>query len=360
MSDSPPYVSVVMPVYNGEKYLREAVESILAQTFRNFELIAVDDGSTDDSASILASYHQQDERIVILTHSKNQGIVSALNRGLKIARGKYIARMDADDVSLPERFERQIEFLEAHPKVGILGSEALFIDSQGQEIARMVHERNDLTIRWTSLLANVFFHPTVMIRRAVLTENNLCYQSGIKSGQDYDLWLHLLEHTQGANLDRPLVRYRVYPESISSRNKQEQMARHAQVSFANLQRTYPEIRFTPDEHAALVAAVTGKMSASQYRQRPALARRYLELWRVFVLRHRENPALKGLRHEAVNMAAKIGLYPPFQPGWLETTRGLFAADPLWMFYFAIKFSNMVRLKLMGIRLSRLRRAGLSD
>jgi glycosyltransferase involved in cell wall biosynthesis len=358
MNDSSPFVSVVMPVYNGEKYLREAIESILAQTFRNFELIAVDDGSTDGSASILASYRQQDERIVILTHSQNQGIVSALNWGLEIGQGKYIARMDADDISLPERLERQVEFLETHPQVGILGSEAIFMDLQGQEIARMVRPRDDLSIRWMSLLANVFFHPTVMIRRAVLTEYSLCYQPGIQSGQDYDLWVHMLEHTQGANLDQPLVRYRVTAESISSQYKQEQMVNHNQISFAYIQRMFPEIRFAPAEHAMLVAAFTGRLSSSQSRQRPALARRYLELWRAFVLRHRGNPALKRLRHEAVILAAKMGLYPPFQPGWLETMRCLFAADPEWVFYFAVEFSNMVRLKLLGIHLSRLRRVSL--
>ena len=358
MSDSSLCVSVVMPVYNGEKYLREAVESILAQTFRNFELIAVDDGSTDGSASILAGYRQQDERIVILTHSKNQGIVSALNRGLEIAQGKYIARMDADDVSLPERFERQVEFLETHPQVGVLGSEAIFMDSQGQDIARMAQTHDDLSIRWTSLLANVFFHPTVMFRRAVLTEFNLGYQPGLQSGQDYDLWVHMLEHTQGANLDQPLVRYRVTAESISSQYKQEQMVNHNQISFAYIQRLFPEIRFTPAEHALLVAAFTGRLSSSQSRQRPSLVRCYLELWCAFVERYRGNPALKRLRHDVVILAAKIGLYPPFRPGWLETMRYLFAADPEWVFYFTVEFSNMIRLKLLGIHLSRLRRISL--
>lgn len=358
MSNPSPIVSVIMPVYNSEKYLREAVESILSQTFRNFELIAVDDGSTDGSGSILAGYHQQDERIVILTHLKNEGIVSALNWGLKIASGKYIARMDADDVSLPERLEQQVRFLEAHPQVGILGSAAIFMDSQGQEIARLVQPGEDLAIRWTCLLANAFFHPTVMIRQAVLTEFNLGYQPGIQSGQDYALWVQMLEHTQGANLHQPLVRYRVYAESISSQYMQEQRENHDQISFASIQRLFPEIRLASAEHAMLVAAFTGNLSLSDYRHRPALARSYLELWRAFVIRHSGKPALKRLKHDTVVLAAKNGLFPPFQPGWLETMRCLFAADPLWVFYFAVKFLNMVHLKRLGIRLNRLRQVGL--
>lgn len=291
---------------------------------------------------------------MILTHSINQGIVPALNRGLKMAQGKYIARMDADDVSLPERFERQVEFLEAHPEVGILGSDVIYMDSQGQNIIRMAHPYDELSIRWMSLLANVFFHPTVMIRRAVLTEYHLEYQSGIQSAQDYDLWVRLLEHTQGANLDRALLWYRVYTESFSNQHKQERTARSAQTSFAYIQRMFPEIRFPPDEHDMLVAAVKGEMIPSQYRLRPALARRYMELWRAFVVRHNGEPALKRLRHAAVLQAAKIGLYPAFQPGWMETLRGLFAADPLWVFYFAINFPHMVYLNLHGRRLRQLR------
>jgi glycosyltransferase involved in cell wall biosynthesis len=358
MSDSAPVVSVVMPVYNSEQYLRAAVESILAQTFRDFELIAVDDGSTDGSASILADYHHQDGRILILTHSQNQGIVSALNRGLKIASGKYIARMDADDISSPERFERQVEFLESYPQVGILGTEAIFIDSHDREIARMSHPQKDLSIRWTSLLANVFFHPTVMIRRAVLTEYNLAYQPEFQSVEDYDLWLHLLEHTQAANLDRPLLRYRVHAGSISSQYEQVQKEKHTRISLATIQRLFPQIRLPLEEHAMMVAAFTGMLSASNNHHRPALARRYLELWQAFVLLHRGEPALKPLRHEVVALAAKIGSFPPFQPGWQETTRCLFSADPLWVFYFCFELAGMIALKFKGIRLSQLRQIRL--
>jgi hypothetical protein len=257
---------------------------------------------------------------------------------------------------LPERFQRQVEFLEAHPQVGILGSDAIFIDSNGRSIARMSHPHEDLSIRWTSLLANVFFHPTVMIRHTIMTGYNLSYQPDFQSVEDYDLWLRLLACTQAANLERPLVRYRVHTESISSQSKQKQKEKHARISYAYIQRVFPEIRFTLDDHAMLVAAFTGALSASNNHQRPALARQYLELWQAFVLRHHEDPALKSLQHETVILAAKIGLFPPFQPGWLGITRDLFSADPLWPFHFFARFFGMLTHKFQGIRLGHLRRA----
>jgi hypothetical protein len=209
-----------------------------------------------------------------------------------------------------------------------------------------------------SLFSSVFFHPTVMLRRSVLVDNNLAYQPGFESVEDYDFWVRLLEHTQGANLDQPLVRYRVHAESISSQYKQEQMIKHAQISFAYIRRTFPEIQITPDEHAMLVAAFTGNLSPLQNRKRPALARRYLQLWQAFVRRHRGNPALKRVTHTAVLLAGKIGLYPPFQSGWMETIHGLYAADPLWEFYFGLQFINMIYLKIQGTRLEHMRQGSL--
>jgi len=359
MNDAAPMVSVVMPVHNGRKYLGSAIESILAQTWRDFEMISVDDGSTDGSASILKDYQQQDGRVVIITHPQNLGIVSALNHGLKAARGKYIARMDADDISLPERFEQQVEFLESHPQVGVVGTEAIFIDDQDRKITRMSHPHDDLSIRWTSLLANVFFHPTVMIRRAVLVEYDLEYRADFQSlGQDYELWLRLLEHCQAANLKQPLLYYRVHPESISSQQKQEQRERHARLSLAAIRRSFPQIDLSVEEHAIMAAAFTGHLRASNNRWRPLLGKRYLELWRAFAVKHVGDPALQPLKHETVVLAAKIGLFPPFQPGWLEFTRILFSVDPTWLYHFCLGFMNMIVLKFKGIRLRHLRQADL--
>jgi len=122
-----PLISVVMPVYNTEKFVAEAIESILAQTFTDFEIIIIDDCSTDKSWQIIQDFSEKDQRIVTIQNSENQGLARSLNKGLKIAKGQFIARMDADDISMPQRFEIQLDFLKNHPDVGVVGSTVKFI-----------------------------------------------------------------------------------------------------------------------------------------------------------------------------------------------------------------------------------------
>ena len=130
---STPLISVIMPVFNGENFLQDAVGSILGQTFTDFELIAIDDGSTDNSTALLESFRLNDRRVIIQRHTENQGVTAALNTGLALARGKYIARMDADDISLPVRFEKQVAFMETHPEIDILGSAVRLMDERGRK-----------------------------------------------------------------------------------------------------------------------------------------------------------------------------------------------------------------------------------
>ncbi len=129
----PNRVSVVMAVHNGEKYLRQAVESILAQTFMDFEFIIVNDGSNDSTDSILGEFASRDKRIIIVQNGKNIGLTRSLNRGLELAHGQLIARMDVDDISFPQRLEAQVDFMESHPEIGILGTAACVIDADGKK-----------------------------------------------------------------------------------------------------------------------------------------------------------------------------------------------------------------------------------
>lgn len=355
MSDTAPQVSVLMPVYNGARYLRAAVDSILSQTLRDFELIAVDDGSTDGSGSLLADYQAQDARLRLLRQPSNQGIVAALNLGLQQARGEFIARMDCDDISHPDRLARQVAFLQAHPQVGMLGTDALFIDPDGRRLARMGHPREDLSIRWTSLLANFFFHPTLMFRRSILVENGLLYRAEFTGAEDYDLWVRMLPTTRAANLPLPLVRYRVHPHSLSSRKELDQADKHVLISRDHLDRVLPEVHLDPLEHRHLVAAFTGRLNPSLSRLRPALARRYLELWGDFSRLHAQEEDLPRLKHQVAGLAAKIGLFPPFKPGWRQALDALFRVDPLWWVYFCWNLAKMMGMKLTGIRLGQFRR-----
>jgi len=213
-----------MAVYNGERYMREAVDSILAQTFPDFEFIIVDDASTDSTPAILDSYN--DPRLVRLRNEDNIGLTRSLIRGLTPARGEYIARMDADDVSLPERLERQVAYLDAHPEVGLVAAPFVFMDEAGNEktVSRPPTDRCQL--RAVLVRGNQFCHGVAMFRRACLDTVG-GYRDAFRYAQDYDLWLRILERYEVACLDDVLYKYRVTFNSISVTKLAEQDAYHA-------------------------------------------------------------------------------------------------------------------------------------
>lgn len=159
--DTKPVVSVLMSVYNCEEYLREAVDSILNQTFMDFEFIIIDDGSTDSTAAILAEYERKFTRLCI-HHQTNQGVIASLNMGLELAQGKYIARMDADNVSLPERLAKQVDFLETHPEIGVLGTGAQIMDGYGNTSQTVQFPTQHGVLRRCLCFFNPIVHPTVM------------------------------------------------------------------------------------------------------------------------------------------------------------------------------------------------------
>jgi glycosyltransferase involved in cell wall biosynthesis len=207
-----------MPVFNAESFVAGAVQSILAQTHTNFELIAIEDGSTDRTADILRSFH--DKRLRIITNNGNRGIVESLNAGLGSAAGEYIARMDADDEALPERFERQLAFITLRPDVAVLGTSVQLIDESGQAIGHEGFPLTDAAIRKTMFVHNPFCHGSVLIRREVLTQ---CggYDGRFLHNEDYDLWLRIGARHQLANLPDTLLRRRIHRESITSKREIE-------------------------------------------------------------------------------------------------------------------------------------------
>ncbi len=207
-----PTISIVMPVYNAEKFLREAIESILNQSCTDFELIIVDDGSIDHSPKILQSYH--DPRIVLITNEANSGIVESLNRGIKKAHGRYICRMDADDVSLPERLETQLEFMEIHPEVAVLGTNTIMIDERGDTVGTESYPVTHREIMKTIFIHNPFAHGTVMMRMEILRECGM-YDKRFLHNEDFDLWLRIARKYQVANLPLPSVKRRIHHESIT-------------------------------------------------------------------------------------------------------------------------------------------------
>lgn len=237
-----PLVSVLMSVHNDLQYLRESIDSILYQTFGDFEFILIDDGSTDGSGDFLKDL--SDPRVALVVNPSNIGLTASLNRGLEIARGKYLARMDADDISEPQRLHRQVEFLEAHANIGIVGCSRHLIDDGGKTIAIAPALENDLAIRWKCLMGNPFAHPTVMIRRQALLDNALQYDPSFRTAQDYELWTRLLPRMQAANLPEPLVRYRLR-NGISRGSKTQQLANHDRIIRLAIQRLLPGFHLDP-------------------------------------------------------------------------------------------------------------------
>jgi glycosyltransferase involved in cell wall biosynthesis len=208
-----PLISVLMPVYNAERYVAEAVESILAQSFRDFEFIIIDDGSTDGSLAILEKYAARDERIRLISRP-NTGLVGALNEGLSMARADLIARMDADDIAMPERFASQAEYLSNHHEVVAVGGRILAIGPFGDDLTEMLDHESHEVIDREHLRANCSIaHPAAMIRASSLLAIG-GYRAKYWPAEDLDLWLRMAEVGHLANLSEVVLKYRQNPQSI--------------------------------------------------------------------------------------------------------------------------------------------------
>jgi len=213
-------VSVVMPCFNTARYVTEAVTSILAQTHRDFELIAIDDGSTDDTVAALQAI--ADPRLQIIRNSTNLGIVETLNIGVAASRGEFVARMDADDVALPQRLERQVAFLRSYPEFAAVGTGVSYMDEHGvaQRSPRLPPTSN-MGLRWRLLLGNCVHHPTIMFRRSQLSLP--VYSSIYPDIEDYELFLRLAAAGTLANIPERLLRMRRHGLSVSGQRHQAQL-----------------------------------------------------------------------------------------------------------------------------------------
>ncbi|MCI5221093.1 MAG: glycosyltransferase [Candidatus Electrothrix sp. AR4] len=234
-------LSVLMPVYNGEHYLRETMQSILRQTFTDFEFLVVDDGSTDNTPEIIGSF--DDPRIRRIENPERLKLSGALNRGMKEATGQYIARMDADDIALPQRLQRQIEYMEQHPEVGLCGT-AIEIFGKGK-IRKDIYPTTSDAIRTYALVDSPFCHPTVMMRRELFIKHDLWYDGGYYPTEDYELWARATALFPTANLDEVLLRYRVHDNSMTCSDWDEMDRQAARIIQGLLKKL--AIEFTEKE-----------------------------------------------------------------------------------------------------------------
>lgn len=209
--DTAPLVTVLMPVYNGEKYLAEAIDSVLNQTYTHFEFLIINDGSTDGTEDIILSY--ADPRIVYVKNEQNIKLIATLNKGLKLAKGKYIARMDADDISLPQRLEKQIAFLENNPNVGLGGSYLKTLGAANDQVIE--YKTSSDEIKFRLFFDTHFPHPAAVLRKDVLERFGLEYEAEYIHVEDYVLWNRMAEHTDLAILPEVLVLKREHENQIS-------------------------------------------------------------------------------------------------------------------------------------------------
>lgn len=205
-------ISVILPVYNSQDYVEEAIQSVLDQTYRDFELIIINDGSTDNSSQIINSF--SDTRIIYVNNQKNSGLIQTLNDGLRIAKGKYIARMDADDICLPDRFKKQVEVLEKNDKVVLVSSD--FYEMKGSDLKLSSGFAKSDEMKTVLLFAPGIAHPTVMMRN-IFKDGVLKYQEEFKHVEDYQLWTDLSSVGDFVNISYPLLKYRSHDAQVSAK-----------------------------------------------------------------------------------------------------------------------------------------------
>lgn len=226
-----------MPVYNGEKYLKEAIDSILNQTYTNFEFIIINDGSTDCSEEIILSY--TDTRINYISNSANIKLIKTLNVGLNAATGKYICRMDADDISVQNRIEVQVDFMENHPEYVLAGTYVNTINELGQLQKTIEYYTQDEDLRFAMIHYCPFIHPSVILRSDRIKKNNYHYLEEYIHAEDYHLWTILANEGKVANIPLYLLNYRVHPEQISSVHEQFQRQQMKHIQEAYLKWLFP-------------------------------------------------------------------------------------------------------------------------
>lgn len=223
-------VSVIIPCYNAAKYVEQAVRSIMEQSYKNLEILVANDCSTDETLEILKKLACEDSRIKVINNEVNLQIVKTLNKLIDLSNGKYIARMDADDISLPDRILHQVSFLEKNPQYDVCGVSAFHINENGQKIRKSLLPKKYEDIKTASLYMSPLYHPTVMIRSNVYKSN--LYNETFLYAEDYELWVRLLKKGHLiCNLEDRLFLYRSYKEQTSSAFRRTQIERSKSIFY---------------------------------------------------------------------------------------------------------------------------------
>ena len=325
---SAPSLTVLLPVYNAAEYVLEAAQSVLEQHGVDLELLCIDDGSTDNSLDLLRTLH--DERVRIEQNPSNLGLIATLNRGFELARGRYIARMDADDICMPGRLERQAAFLEANQDVGVCGMWIRTFGAGQESIMRFPTDPENVRARLFAY--NPLAHPTVVLRRSLFDRHGLRYAPEASHAEDLDLWMRAAEHFALANLPQVGLRYRQHPGQVTSRHAPEQAATLRRLRLRQLERLLPgATKPQKDLHLAV-------LDLDRPLQRPEL--------------EAAAPWLETLRR--ANVSARVYSAPAFDAflaeRWLNACHRLQPAGPaMWKIYSssALARSGPESLKLLA-------------
>lgn len=251
MNHLSPVISVLMTVFNAETYLASSIESIQRQTFQDWEFIIVDDASTDHSLAIAESYAQKDLRIKIICNAVNKGQTCCLNQGLALARGAWIARQDADDLSRPERFEKQWQRIRQEPSLALLGTSGVLINHSGKVIGLLDVPLTQELITWSVAIKNPFLHTSVMFRTEVVRSLG-GYDEHYQIAQDYDLWTRMIRQHCIANLPERLVGYRHLESSLSKSGKNKAFQEADEISQREEQNSFGR-KLLPEERSLIQA-----------------------------------------------------------------------------------------------------------
>jgi glycosyltransferase involved in cell wall biosynthesis len=317
-------VTVVMAVRNGERYLARAVDSVLSQTMRDFELLVVDDGSTDRTGAVLAGF--SDPRVSVIRNEVSEGAATARNLGLRRATGKYIAILDADDAAMPHRLETQVAFLEGRPHVGIVGSPAVIVDEEGvvRRIWRM--PTGSLALRWTSLLKHPVIHTATTFRTNVLRDLDLTYDQAFAPAEDYDLCARVLAVTAGENLQQPGMFYRVHPRQLTAVQRELQLRAHDRIVRRTLDLVVPDFHADSNDITDLWRLFSGLTPTRDDRIR--LGHLYLDLFAAFRAVNGDHPAIEKLARSVVNDVAFRCLLDMRGREWAGLAQRLIGLDAL--------------------------------
>jgi len=273
-----PSISILMPMHNASIFLFEALDSVLQQTFHEFEILVVDDGSTDNSIEIVKSYCDRRIRLIENTHD----FISSLNKGIDASVGKYIARMDADDLMLPNRIEIQYQFMETNPDIDICGS---YADAFGEMKGIMKRPVNHVDIVSSLLQTNPLMHPTIMMKRSIFQQSGFHYKYGYPCAEDYKLWTDLaLRGFKFANIPELLIRYRISPQQVTRTSRKEMFASSSKIGLEYAETVIEQMIGKEIQYASLLNSLI-KMFNNDLITSDVFLKTLFPLYRNFLQKH---------------------------------------------------------------------------